>query len=192
MALPTGGFRSMTDLQPPDPFARLRAVSRAMVLAVTAGMVALVVLVVVVFLIPAFTKSTLVPEVMPFGLAGITPRARLLGFLVLCVPIGLYLYGLNEVRRLFRQYANGEVLTLGAARCLKRIAWATIAGAILRPPTMRMLFLALSIDQPDAEPTLPFVTTADLTFLLFGLLLLAIAWAMAEAVRIAEDHNQIV
>jgi Protein of unknown function (DUF2975) len=191
-AIRAKGLQSMTDLAPPDPFARLRAVSRAMVVAVTAGMVALVVLMVVVFLIPAFTNTTLVPKVMPFGLTEITPRARLLGFVVLCAPIGLYLYGLNEVRRLFAQYAAGDVLTLGAARRLKRIAWATIAGAMLRPPTMRGLFLALSIDQPDAELRIPFVTSADLTFLLFGLLLLAIAWAMAEAARIAEDHNQII
>jgi hypothetical protein len=67
MAIRARGFQSMTNL-PPDAFARLRAVSRAMVVAVTAGMVALVALMVVVFLIPAFTNATLVPKVMPFGL----------------------------------------------------------------------------------------------------------------------------
>src|SRR5262245_2546074 len=139
MAIRAKGFQSMSDLQRPDPFARLRTVSRAMVVAVTAGMVALVTLVVVVFLVPALTRTTIVPEVMPFGLTEITPRARLLGFLVLCAPIGLFLYGLNQVRRLFGQYAAGDVLTLGAAQCLKRIAWATIAGAMLRPPTKRGL-----------------------------------------------------
>ena len=182
----------MTDLHPPDPFARLRAVSRAMVIAVTLGMVALVTLMVIVFLVPALTRAAIVPEVMPFGLTEITPRARLLGFLVLCVPMGLYLYGLNEVRRLFGQYSAGEVLTLGAARRLKRIAWATIVGAIVRPLAIQGLFLALSIDQPNARSRLPAVTTADLTFLLFGLLLLAIAWAMTEAARIAEEHKQII
>lgn len=175
-----------------DPLARLRMVSSVMVIAVIAGMIALVTLIVVVFLIPAVAPAAIVPKVMPFGLTEITPRARLLGFLVLCVPIGLYLYGLNEVRRLFRQYSAGEVLTLGAASRLKRIAWAAIAGAIMRPPTMRGLFFALSIDQPDAELRLPIVTTADLTFLLFGFLLLAIGWAMSEAVRIAEEHRQFV
>jgi hypothetical protein len=192
MAIRVRGFQSMTDLHPPDPFARLRTVSRAMVVAVTTGMIALVALMVVVFLVPALTRAAVVPEVMPFGLTDITPRARLLGFLVLCVPIGLYLYGLNEVRRLFGQYSAGEVLTLGAARRLKRIAWATIVGAIVRPPAIQGLFLALSIDQPNAKSRLPAVTTADLTFLLFGLLLLAIAWAMTEAARIAEEHKQII
>ena len=182
----------MTGISPPDRFARLRTVSLAMVVAVTAGMVGLVALMVVVLLVPAFTDAAIVPEVMPFRLTDITPRARLLGFAVLCAPVGLFLYGLNEVRRLFGQYAAGDVLTVSSARRVKRIAWATIAGAMLRPPTRYALFLALSIDQPDAEPRIPHVTTTDLTFLLFGLLLLAIAWAMAEAARIADDHKQII
>ena len=129
---------------------------------------------------------------MPFGLTEITPRARLLGFLVLGAPIGLFLYGLHEVRCLFRQYAAGDVLTLRAARRLQLIARATIVGAILRPLNMHGLCLALSIDQPNAKSRLLVVTTTDLTFLLFGLLLLAIAWAMAEAARIAEEHEQII
>jgi hypothetical protein len=193
MAIRLKGLRSMTDPRPPsDPFARLRAVSRAMVVAVTAGMVALVALAILVFLLPALVRPAFVPEVMPFGLTQITPRARLLGFVVLSAPIGLFLYGLYEIRCLFGEYAAGDVLTLGAARRLKRIAWATIVGAILRPLTIQGLFLALSIDQPNARSRLPAVTTTDLTFLLFGLLLLAIAWAMAEAARIAEEHKQII
>ncbi|MEN3386191.1 MAG: hypothetical protein V7608_6235 [Hyphomicrobiales bacterium] len=186
-------LRSMTEPPPPsDPFARLRAVSRAMVVAVTVAMVALVALAVVVFLLPALTRTAFLPEVMPFGLTEITPRARLLGFAVLAAPIGLFLYGLYEIRCLFGQYAAGEVLTLRAARRLKHIAWATIIGAIARPLSIQGLFLALSIDQPNAKSRLPAVTTTDLTFLLFGLLLLAIAWAMAEAARIAEEHRQII
>ena len=193
MTIRLKGLRSMTGSRPPsDPFARLRAVSRAMVLAVTAGMVVLVALAIVVFLLPALVRPAFLPEVMPFGLTQITPRARLLGFAVLSAPIGLFLYGLYQVRCLFGQYAAGDVLTLGAARRLKRIAWATIVGAIVRPLTIQGLFLALSIDQPNARSRLPAVTTTDLTFLLFGLLLLAIAWAMAEAARIAEEHSQII
>lgn len=184
----------MTDIDPPsDPFARLRAVSKVMVVAVTVGMIALVALAAVVFLVPALTRAAIVPEAMPFGLTEITPRARLLGFLVLCVPLGVFLYGLNEVRLLFGQYAAGDVLSSRAARRLKRIAWATIVGALMRAPARAGLYLALSIDQLDLPSRLPIrINTADFTFLLFGLLLLAVAWVMTEAARIAEEHRQII
>lgn len=176
-----------------DPFARLRAVSRVMVTAVTVGMIALAALVAVIFVVPAITRATIVPEVLPYGITDISTRARLLGFLVLALPLVLFFYGLNEVRLLFKQYADGDVLSARAARRLKRIAWITILGAILRAPTRLGLFLAFSHDQPNLQRILPIrISAADLTFLLFGLLLLAIAWAMAEAARIAEEHRQII
>jgi hypothetical protein len=176
-----------------DPFVRLRTVSKIMVVAVTIGMVALVALVAVIFLVPAVTRATIGAEVMPFGIVDISERARVLGFLVLALPLTVFLFGLNEVRLLFGQYALGEVLTASAARRLKRIAWITIIGAILRAPTRIGLFLALTLDQADVQRALPVrISAADLTFLLFGLLLLAVAWVMAEAARIAEEHRQIV
>lgn len=184
----------MTDLQtPPDPFARLRTVSKIMVVAVTVGMIALVALVAIVFIIPPLTRATVIREVIPYGIVEITLRARLLGLLVLALPLAVFLYGLNEVRLLFGQYAVGDVLSAGAARRLKRIAWITILGALLRAPARIALFLALSIDQPALQRPLPMrINTADLTFLLFGLLLLAVAWVMTEAARIAEEHRQII
>ena len=184
----------MTIAQPEsDPFRRLRAVSRVMTIAVAVGMAALVVLAVMVFLVPVVTKATIIPEIMPFGITEISPRARLLGLLVLCLPLAVFLYGLNEMRLLFAQYATGDVLTVGAAHRLKLIAWATVIGAVLRAPTRAGLYLALSIDQMDLPPRLPVrINAADFTFLLFGLLLLAVAWVMAEAARIAEDHRQII
>ena len=94
---------------------------------------------------------------------------------------------------MFADYARGEILTLRAARRLKRIAWAIIVGAILRSPTRLGLFLAFTFDQPEIGRHLPVrIAVADFAFLLAGLLLLAVAWAMAEAARIAEEHSHIV
>jgi len=177
----------------PDPLARLRAVSGVMVTAVTVGMVALVVLVATVFVVPALTRAALAPELTPYGIVDVSTKARILGFLVIALPLAVFLYGLNEVRELFRQYAAGDVLSARAAGRLKRIAWITIVGALLRAPSRVGLFLALTHDQPQLDRALPLrITAADLTFLLFGLLLLAIAWAMAEAARIADEHRQII
>lgn len=184
----------MTDSAPSsDPLARLRFVSKIMVVAVSIGMVALVALVAVIFIVPAVTRVTIVPEVTPYGIIDVSAEARILGLLVIALPLAVFLYGLNEVRELFRQYARGDVLSAGAARRLKRIAVITIIGAILRAPARIGLYLALTHDQPGVQRLLPLrITAADLTFLLTGLLLLAIAWAMAEAARIAEEHRQIV
>ncbi|HTQ84200.1 MAG TPA: DUF2975 domain-containing protein [Pseudolabrys sp.] len=164
-----------------------------MAIAVTLGMIALVALVALIFFVPAVTRAAIGPLTMPFGLTEITPRARMFGFLVLLPPLALFLLGLNEIRRLFLQYAGGDVLSSAAARRLKRIAWLTVLGALIRAPARALLFLALSVDQAGVPQRSLFrVLPADFTFLLFGLLLLAIAWAMTEAARIAEEHRQIV
>ena len=164
-----------------------------MAVAVTIGMVAIAALVIAIFLIPAFTRLTILPEVLPFRLTEISAEARMLGLAVITVPMAVLLYALNEIRRLFAQYARGEILTWRAAQRLKRIAWATIVGAILRAPTRLGLFLAFTFDQPEMGHHLPVrIAVADFVFLLSGLLLLAVAWAMTEAARIAEEHSHIV
>jgi DUF2975 family protein len=176
-----------------DPLRKLRAVSSVMTVAVTVGMAAVTVLVIAVFLIPAFTRATVLPEMLPFRLTEISAEARWLGLAVIAVPLAVLLYALNEIRALFADYARGEILTLRAARRLKRIAWAIIVGAILRSPTRLGLFLAFTFDQPEIGRQLPVrIAVADFAFLLAGLLLLAVAWAMAEAARIAEEHSHIV
>jgi Protein of unknown function (DUF2975) len=177
----------------PDPLGRLKRVSSVMAVAVTIGMAVVTLLVVAIFLIPALTRVTVLPEVLPFRLTEVSTEARWLGLAVIAVPLAVLLYALNEIRALFADYARGEILTWRAARRLKRIAWATIVSAILRAPARLGLFLAFTFDRPEIGRHLPVrIAVADFAFLLAGLLLLAVAWAMAEAARIAEEHSHIV
>ena len=74
------------EIPSPDPLRKLRAVSSVMTVAVTVGMAAVTVLVIAVFLIPAVTRVTVLPEILPFRLTEISAEARWLGLAVIAVP----------------------------------------------------------------------------------------------------------
>ncbi|MGA7488734.1 MAG: DUF2975 domain-containing protein [Xanthobacteraceae bacterium] len=156
--------------------------------------------VVTVWLLPVLTGATIVPGAPRPGTIFTSPSARLLALPVILILLGLLLYALDQARRLFAEFAAGEILTARAAQRLKRIAYAVIAGATLRPLTRAVLVMALAIDAPPDSVRQHSIRWAislrnamdDLAFLLAGLLLLAIAWALAEAARIAADHRQFV
>ena len=186
-----------------DPVDRLRRISRAFAGATGMVMVVVTLAVAGAWLVPMLTGVTLLPRLGPFrGFFG-DPTARLIAFAAIAGLLGIFLFALEQVRRLFGQFAGGEILTARAAMRLQRIAWAAVAGSIAKPLAQAILRAAFEPNRGDEaygcacqasfSLLLPFRDIiSDLAFLLAGLLLLAISWALAEAARIAADHRQII
>jgi len=181
---------------PNDPLARLRRVSVVMSIALSVAMVAATLVVAIVWLLPVVAGVTWLPGTGRLRVILATPAARIVAAAAVVILLAVLLYALDQARRMFAEFAVGEILTTRAAERAKRIAYATIAGALLRP-TMRSA-IALVVD-PDELPRRPLQwvmslrnSVDDLAFLFAGLLFLAIAWALAEAARIAADHRQFI
>ncbi len=173
---------------------RLRRFSKAMTTVTTVGIVLIAVAMILVFVIPDWTRSFLIARV---GLAGadllLTPGRIVAGAAVTAIPVGVLLYGLWQARQLFRDFAQGEVLTLTTARRLRYFAGAVLAQAILGPLSSTGLLVAFTISNPPGSRQLGVALSVnDYVALIVGGVLLAVAWVMVEATRIAEEHASFI
>lgn len=173
---------------------RLRRFSAAMALVTTIGMVLIAVAMVLVFLIPEWTRTFLTSRVGQSGAAlPLTPGRLVAGAAVTAVPIGVLLYGLWQARALFRDFAAGRVFTPDAARRLHLFAGAVLAQALLGPASSTGLLLAFTLGNPPGQRLLGIALSVnDYVALIVGGVLLAISWVMVEAARIADEHARFI
>jgi hypothetical protein len=173
---------------------RLQRFSKAMAMLTTLGMLLIAVLMVLVFLIPDWTRNLLLARL---GQAGhdlsLSPGRLIAAAAITTVPVGVLLFGLWQVRTLFLNFANGYVFTLASARLLRNFAGAVLAQAVLGPLSSTALMLAFTLDNPPGRREL-FITLSvhDYLALIIGGVLLAVAWVMVEATRIADENASFV
>lgn len=129
---------------------------------------------------------------LPAGTA-FTPTKALLTAAIGAVMLPPALLLLAEMRRLFRGYAKGEVLTAQSAIHIRRIGQCLVglAGLGVIIPTLQGI--ALTADNPTGSRVLAIALTSDtIGFALAGGLLVVIGWAMAEAARAAEENASFI
>ncbi len=182
----------MTDLA--DQSHRLRRFSRSMARVTGVGILLISVAMILIFIIPGWTRSLLLARL---GEAGanlqITPGRVLVGAAVTAVPVGVMLYGMWQVRALFVDFAEGRVFTLQTARRLRDFAAAVLAQTVLGPLSSTALLIAFTISNPPGSRQLGIAFSInDYIALIVGGVLLAVAWAMSEATRIADENASIV
>src|SRR5947209_548502 len=154
----------------------------------TGAMVLIALLMVLVFLIPDWTRNFLLAKL---GQAGadlpLRPEGVAAGAAVTAVPVGIMLYGLWQVRALFSEFAGGRVFTTSSAMRLRNFA------AALGPISSTALLLAFTWSNPPFDRHIGIAfSTDDLLALILGGVILAVAWAMVEAARIADEHASFV
>lgn len=120
-------------------------------------------------------------------------RARWLGAAISLLPLALCWYGLWQLWRLFGHYARGRALTALAQQPLRRFAWALLLMAPAGPLFRAALGVVLTLGNPPGQRVLALgISSNDYLLFLLGLVLLAIATVMAEAVRAAEENREFV
>lgn len=130
------------------------------------------------------------------GVAGgivVDDRARSLGAAVSLLPIGVGLYALWQLWRLFAEYGAGRVFGREAQSRLKRFAWALLAAALLAPLVRAVMSVVLTLGNPAGQRQLVIgLSWDDYLAVLLAAVLIAIATVMAEAVRVAEENEGFV
>lgn len=173
---------------------RLRRFSRLMMVVTTVGMGLIAVAICLVFVIPDWTRNLLLARL---GQAGhdlaLTPGRVAAGAAITAIPVGVLLFGLWQVRALFADFAKGRVFTPAVAHRLRNFAACVLAQAILGPISSTALLLAFTFSNPPGGRQLGIsLSVNDYLALIVGGVLLAIAWVMAEATRIADEHASFV
>lgn len=120
-------------------------------------------------------------------------RSRAFGLLACALPSLLLAYLLGQLYALFGHYRRGEVWTLQCTSRLRRAALAMMALAPAMPLAKTLSILALTLANPAGQRILKLTFSGqDYLTLLLGLVLLAIATVMREAVRMAEENAEFV
>jgi hypothetical protein len=123
----------------------------------------------------------------------ITPSVQLAGALVALIPVGVGLFALLQVWHLFGDYARGAIFTASATARLRRLAWAILGIALAQVLARTAIGLVLTMHNPPGKKMLVLgLSSNDYILVLFGLLLLAIAWVMVEATRLARENEEFV
>jgi len=181
----------MTSFDHPD---RLRRFSKTMAMLTTLGMLLIAAAMIAVFLIPDWTRNLLLARL---GQAGhglsLSPGHLIAAAAITAIPVGALLFGLWQVRTLFLNFVDGHVFTLASARLLRNFAGSVLAQAILGPISSTALMLAFTLDNPPGNRQLVITLSVhDYLALIVGGLLLAVAWVMVEATRIADENASFV
>lgn len=120
-------------------------------------------------------------------------RARALGAAVSLLPVGIGLYALWQLWRLFAEYGAGRVFGRAALARLQRFAWALLAAALLAPLVRAALSVVLTLGNAPGQRQLVLgLSWDDYLAVLLAVVLIAIATVMAEAVRVAEENEGFV
>lgn len=154
---------------------------------------------VVLLAVPAWFWSSpdAVRELAPqlAGVRDITLDARVLlyGALLSVAPVVLGLYALWQLWQLFGEYGRGHVFGRAAVVRLRRFAWALLGSALLAPLVRAAGSVLLTMGNPPGQRMLAIgFSWNDYMAVLLAAVLIAIATVMAEAVRVAEDHQGFV
>lgn len=172
--------------------ARIARLASILRVACTIGMVALPALVLIEFwTIDVSGFLGVPPGIVLIG--NIPLVSQLLALAVAALPVGLGIYGLYWLRRLFGLYRQGRIFSVDNSRCLKAFAWTQIASGLLQPFVGAALSVIVSWHNPPGERVLAIeVGSNTVGTILFGLLILVIAWVMGEASRVADENAQFV
>jgi hypothetical protein len=173
---------------------RLLRLSRTMEWVTTVGIVLVVILMTLAFIIPGWTRSLLLARLGEIGARlPLTASGQIAGAGILAVPVGVMVWGLWQVRALFREFTHGRIFTAQTARHLQRFGIAVLAQGPLGPLTATALALALSLVNPPGQRLLVLTFSInDCVALVVGGVLIALAAVMREGARIADENAGFV
>jgi multisubunit Na+/H+ antiporter MnhC subunit len=109
------------------------------------------------------------------------------------VPVAIWLWTLNQMRRLFGGYKTGAVLTDQSAHHIQRIGLGFMGIALVQLALVPIQGLILTWANPVGQRALSVGITSDmLGFLLAAGLMTVIGWAMREAAQAASENEAFI
>jgi hypothetical protein len=173
---------------------RLARLSRIMEVVTWVGIAFLTILTAAAFVIPDLTRAIALAKLGQAGVTlPITPLGQTVAGIVLAIPVGVVIYGLFAARRMFAEFAGGEVFTERAARHLRTFAATVLAQAPLGPLTAAAFSAALSLGNPPGQRAITIgFSSNDYFALIVGGVLFAAATVIHEAARLADENKSFV
>lgn len=152
-----------------------------------------------VAIIAGLLRSPITPEALDAALENhvVSPSTTQLQLYlaigIMLIPPVIVMFTLNAMRKLFRLYRQGHILTESCALFIQRIGQGFLALALVRLLMRPLLSGVLSLARPPDERSIAFILNGEMYFFaVSGGLILMIGWAMREASRVAAENRAFV
>ena len=173
---------------------RIRSVSTVLFWACNAYLVAAPLLLIVVWL----NFETLRPQWeavsnLPIQIVYLGFWNKLLGAVISAIPVGLLMYGVWQLRKLFAQFRQGQLFSESGASHLHAFAFMLLLSMLLTPVVGGLLSVVLTMSNPPGERALVLSLGSDNFEQLFlAGTLFAISWILREGCRLREENEAFV
>ena len=115
---------------------------------------------------------------------------QLIGFLLSWLPASALLYGLIKIRKLFSFYKEGLIFSYEHVGIFKSTSRALLLWVLFSMVYESAKSVIFSIGAPPGSRVLTITfTSAEITTLMVGAILLVIAWVMDEGRMLAEERE---
>ena len=150
-------------------------------------------------IIGVLIATPLTPEAMSGSFNGVAvspdaTRTQLMVVVALNLISSVILFlTLNEMRKLFGAYVEGEILTEASARLIQKVGQGFLALAIVPFIVRPIQTVLLTYANPPGQRSLAIGFDSDMIFfVLSGGLIIVIGWAMREASDVAAENRSFV
>lgn len=154
------------------------------------------------FLIPAlnalywiffnhFPNAPVETQAMPVG--ELPALTRSMAFMASLLPVGVVMYGILTLAKLFRHYENGNVFTAETVRYFHALGYVTVFWVFANMLFTSLISVIFSFNNPPGERMLTIeFGTPDLTALTIGAILLLVSWVMEEGRKLEDEQAHTI
>ncbi len=177
-----------------DNLSKIKKISKNMHLLFSAGLVCIPLYYVLYwFFINDLPQSFINVNTSPVPLVRneLSSGLRLAGFLAGLLPLSALFYIVSGIRRLFAYYQRGEIFSFGHVDLFKKTARGLLAWVFLSMLYDSVKSIIFSAGNPPGSRvvTVSF-STAEMTTLVTGVMVLIIAWVMDEG-RVLNEEKEL-
>lgn len=177
-----------------QPAARVQTMSRFLRFVFTATLIFIPAIQILFWIFFNQLPPEMIPHELPVRVAqNLTMTTRLMALAVSFITTGVVMACVYQLIRLFRFYEQAEIFTeqtVGCLRTLGRLLIGLFLAGIVQEPLMSV---ALTLQNPPGQRMLTFGLNSDnLTVLLFGGVVVLIAWVMDEGRKLQEEQRLTV
>lgn len=112
---------------------------------------------------------------------------------LLFVPVAIFLWGVHNLRKLFRAFNKGEYFDIQNVSKVKNFSLSLVASAVLQTILISIVSVIMSINHPEGQQQLSLSITSQMVFIIvLGLIFYAMSKILLEAHAIYEENKEFV
>lgn len=119
---------------------------------------------------------------------------RFLGFTVSLIPLGIEMFCIYCLIRLFNLFERGKIFTAQNVQYIRYIGIAMLVGEIVKPFYEAVTTLIMHYHNPRGHEMLhvSLFSGDEISYILISIIILLISWVMIEACKLQEEHAYTV